>query len=58
MTAAEGLVRTAAAAGVAVCFDSPGRVPAVRVEDAGNLTLELERALAAPGPRLIEMAIV
>jgi acetolactate synthase-1/2/3 large subunit len=32
-------------------------VPAVRVETAEALCIELERALAAPGPNLIEMLI-
>ena len=32
-------------------------VPAVRVETAEDLTIELERSLATPGPRLIEMIL-
>ena len=32
-------------------------VPAVRVETAEALCIEMERALAAPGPNLIEMLI-
>ena len=32
-------------------------VPAVRVETAEALTIELERSLATPGPTLIEMIL-
>jgi acetolactate synthase-1/2/3 large subunit len=32
-------------------------VPAVRVETAEDLTRELERSLATPGPSLIEMIL-
>jgi thiamine pyrophosphate-dependent acetolactate synthase large subunit-like protein len=68
MNGAEGLVRTAVAAGVDVCFANPGTtempsvaramsVPVVRVDKAEKLLIELERSFAKPGPAFIELLL-